>query len=153
MNEVWLPVQGYEGAYEVSNLGRVRSLVRTIVQPAKNGSVATHTYGGKVLSPVKQSNGYLTVNLCGRLHTVHRIVARAFVSNPDDMPQVNHIDGNKANNHADNLEWCTASQNTRHAVAMGLCNFKTERHMATARQNIKKAQAANAARRAVAANG
>lgn len=146
MDEIWKPVDGYEGLYEVSSLGRVKSLTRTRRQPAKNGSTSTHTYEGRILHPVRQNNGYLNVNLCGKVVGVHRLVAAAFIPNDDNLPQVNHLDGNKANNVAENLEWCTAKQNTRHAISMGLCNFRTERHLATARENIKKAQAANASR-------
>lgn len=66
------------------------------------------------------SNGYRNVRLHGKVHSIHRLVAKAFCSNPDCKPYVNHIDGNKTNNNADNLEWVTASENSRHAVENGL---------------------------------
>lgn len=95
------------------------------------------------MKPIKQSNGYLTVSLSGKIVGVHRLVADAFIPNPENKPQVNHKNADKTDNNADNLEWCTASENSRHAVAMGLCNFRTEKHIEAARQNIKRAQEVN----------
>ena len=105
MIEEWRPVVGYEGLYEVSNIGRVRSLDRFYYRLHK----------GKVLSPTKDRYGYLTVTLnCnGKSKTIkiHRLVAQAFLPNPDNLPQVNHKDEDKTNNNVDNLEWCTAKYN------------------------------------------
>ena len=105
MIEEWRPIEGYEGLYEVSNLGRVRSLDRFYYRLHK----------GKVLSPTKDRYGYLTVTLnCnGKSKTIkiHRLVAQAFLPNPDNLPQVNHKDEDKTNNNVDNLEWCTAKYN------------------------------------------
>lgn len=114
--EIWKPVIGWECSHEVSNLGRVRSLDRTTVQGVK--------IKGKILSPFKQKtkskkngNPYLMLQLnCdGRAKTypVHRLVAMAFVVNdsPNDKIEVNHIDEDCSNNRADNLEWCTHSDN------------------------------------------
>lgn len=119
--EVWRPVVGYEGYYECSNYGRVRGVDRVVTKI--NG--ATVKYEGKVLYPRYNHKGYLSVCLSkgckGRYHRVHRIVATAFISEPpSDKHQVNHIDGNKANNHVANLEWVTASGNIVHAYSMGL---------------------------------
>ena len=97
MNEEWRPVPGYEGIYEVSDLGNVRS----------------KRYG--TLKPIPLPNGYLRVHLCNkgskRIKTVHRIVALAFLPNPNNYPCINHKDENRANNNVDNLEWCTYKHN------------------------------------------
>lgn len=138
MEETWRPIKGHRDRYEVSSLGNVRSLDVTIVQPAKCGSTATHTYRGKLLKPNRHGNGYLFVNLAGKQVSVHRLVATAFIPNPMGKEQVNHKDGNKANNTVDNLEWCTASENTRHAVQNGLIDFRSERHLTAARKQIQK---------------
>ena len=105
MIEEWRPVVGYEGLYEVSNTGRVRSVDRFYYRLHK----------GKVLSPTKDRYGYLTVTLnCnGKSKTIkiHRLVAQAFLPNPDNLPQVNHKDEDKTNNNVTNLEWCDAKYN------------------------------------------
>lgn len=105
-SELWKPVKDYEGLYEVSNFGNVRGLA--IVTHNGHGSFVK---SGKLLRPYVDKDGYLVVGLRdhGRNKTakVHRLVAQAFLPNPKNLPQVNHIDENKANNHLDNLEWCT----------------------------------------------
>lgn len=116
MSIVWKPVVGYEGLYEVSNCGKVRS-----VEHYTNG----HHLMAKELTP-KKSGRYFYVKLYKnakpRTIRLHRIVAEAFVPNPMRKPQVNHIDGNKENNSASNLEWCTQAENNRHAIDNGLQN-------------------------------
>ena len=112
--EIWLPIKGYEGLYEISNLGRVKSL------PKVRGRAVT---GEKILKS-HVVNGYEMVMLCRNYKTfnasVHRLVARAFIPNPKNKPHINHIDGNKANNSIENLEWCTPSENMIHAYRTGL---------------------------------
>ena len=113
--EVWKPVRGYEKYYEVSNLGRIKSTDRLTV--FKDGR--KRTFYGKVLTIRTVNNsGYLTVGLhdSGKTRTflVHRIVAEAFIDNPDGMVEVNHIDQNKLNNSAANLEGCTHRENVNH---------------------------------------
>ena len=99
MQEKWRPVVGYEGLYEVSNLGRVRRI--------------------RIVEPTKKKHGYMQISLVGkdgvrRSHRLHRIVAMAFIPNPEGKPQVNHRDENPENNRAKNLEWATAEENTNY---------------------------------------
>lgn len=112
--EEWKNVIGYEGLYEVSNTGQVRSLDRYVKY--SNGRI--HLHKGKVLSPVKDKYGYLAVCLCcnekQKRIKIHRLVAQAFLPNPDNLPQVNHKDEDKLNNSVDNLEWCTAKYNNNY---------------------------------------
>ena len=117
MNEEWRPIEGYEGLYEVSNLGRVRSLDRYVEY--SNGRI--HLHKGKVLSPAKDKNGYLKVvlNCNGKCKTtnIHRLVANVFIPNPDNLPMVNHKDEDKSNNSVDNLEWCDVKYNLSYGTA------------------------------------
>ena len=107
MNEEWRPIEGYEGLYEISSYGKVRSLDRY-----DNRNCFRK---GKVLSPVKNKDGYLQVNLCCngkyKMFLVHRLVAQAFILNPDNLPEINHKDENPGNNNVDNLEWCNRKYN------------------------------------------
>lgn len=124
MQEIWLPISGYEGFYEVSNFGNVRSIRRQTRCVSKAGLEFTKPQGGGNLKHVKHNAGYLSVvlsakgNRSGKL--IHRLVADAFVENISDLPWVNHKDANKHNNQSSNLEWCTASENYQHASLLGL---------------------------------
>ena len=116
MEEIWKDIQGYEGKYQVSNLGRVRSLDRKI---------GNYFRRGKVLKACADRNGYLLVNLYNKYsireaRLIHRLVANAFILNRKNKLEVNHIDGNKHNNAMENLEWCTSSENKKHAIQTGL---------------------------------
>ena len=110
--EQWKPIQEFNGEYEVSNLGRVRSMKRY--------------YGvvGRIMPQTIQRKGYYAVtfwmNNKAYCRKVHRLVIEAFTPNPDNLPCINHIDGNKLNNHVSNLEWCTYQENMQHAVRTGL---------------------------------
>ena len=110
MKEVWKPVVGYEGLYEVSNLGNIKSLHKR--------------HNGNLLTPQKSHNGYLRVTLWKgnrkKVKRVHRLVAEAFLLNENNYEQINHKDGNKENNSISNLEWCSAKHNMMHAVEKGL---------------------------------
>ena len=112
IEEIWRPIEGYEGLYEVSSYGKVRSLDR---YDSRN-----HFRKGKVLSLVKNKEGYLQVNLCcngkNKMFLVHRLSAQAFIPNPDNLPQVNHKDEDKTNNSVDNLEWCDCSYNNNYGT-------------------------------------
>ena len=110
MIEVWKPVIGYEGLYEVSDQGNVYSLVSN---KTVNSGLTTKKY----------KRVCLTLNGKKKFHHVHRLVAEAFISNPFNLPQVNHKDGDKQNNAAENLEWCSASDNMKHSYDSGL-HFK-----------------------------
>jgi len=115
MTEVWKSVVGYEGFYEVSNMGRVKSLAR-LLRP--NGR--SHMKPENFLTPRLLRSGYSVVGLSVdgvlQFHRVHRLVAKAFLDNPEGKAQVNHIDGDKLNNIVENLEWATAFENQQHAV-------------------------------------
>jgi hypothetical protein len=110
MNEVWKDVVGYEGLYQVSNLGRVKALERLV----KNNGSPQHKHE-KILKYGKTGR-YLMVSLCKegkvKAFTVHRLVAIAFIPNPKNKPNVDHIDTNCLNNCADNLRWVTQSENS-----------------------------------------
>jgi len=103
-------IKGYEN-YSVSNYGKIRN-----------------DKTGRILKPGDNGRGYLFVNLCKngicKHHKIHRLVANAFILNPENKPTVNHIDGCKINNYVENLEWCTNKENTQHAVDKGLKDDK-----------------------------
>lgn len=127
MQEIWKPIQGFEGIYEVSNVGRIRSLPKIV-----NTWYGCRRVSGRVRSFSKNSQGYLSIHMHNGGKTfrayVHRVVAQAFVDNPKCAQQVNHIDGDKSNNRADNLEWCSPSENCIHAIENRLYeNAKGER--------------------------
>lgn len=109
--EEWRDIEGYEGYYQVSNFGRVRSLERTIQVACKNGGSYKLTIKAKIRKPLKMYTGYFYVRLGNKNKTIHRMVAKAFVPGYQEGKVVNHIDENKENNHAENLEWVSFSKN------------------------------------------
>ena len=114
MKEIWKDIKGYEGLYQVSNLGRVKSFPRR----------GTHVKEIHILKPAKDGKGYYMVHLSKNnkkhMKRIHRLVAETFIPNPNNLPQVNHIDGNKANNISSNLEFCTNEYNMQQAWKLGL---------------------------------
>lgn len=106
--EVWKSIKGYEGLYEVSNYGRVKSLERIVDK--------THHVKEKILKNVQMPSGYLVVGLSGKQHYVHRLVAMAFIQNQNKYPQVNHKDEDKTNNRVENLEWCNHKYNSNYGT-------------------------------------
>lgn len=121
--EIWKPIKGYEGKYEVSNLGNVRSLDHVVfVKQDKREYEMLRK--GKLLRPLVRRHGYLGVQLYGHGRnernlttcSIHRLVAEAFLENPHNLPEVNHKDENKTNNRLDNLEWCTHKENSNYGT-------------------------------------
>ena len=123
--EIWKDVIGFEGAYQVSNFGNAKSVDRKV----------KHNFGGlalkkgKLLKLIPDKDGYLRVNLKRQQKTnnriVHRLVASAFIDNPENKPQVNHKNGIKNDNRVENIEWCTTFENRQHAYDTGLQNSFT----------------------------
>lgn len=124
--EEWRPVVDHEDSYEVSNRGRVRSKTRTVVKKGAPKRLRKCTYKGRVLSIQEHTNGYKFIALRNngktKQHRIHRLVAKAFIPNPDNKPEVNHDLGIKAFNWAINLHWATKSENHKHAHKKGLGN-------------------------------
>lgn len=126
MEEIWKDIKGYEGFFMVSNLGRVKRVPRISIN-----KWSTETFlKEKILNPTLSYKGYPTVTLRKEKNKdhktffVHRLVANHFLGNPENKQQINHIDGNKKNNKVDNLEFCTQSENIKHAYKIGLINKK-----------------------------
>lgn len=120
-NEIWKPVKGYEGLYEVSNLGRVRSLDR-LVNCGKN-KVGFRTRKGKILSNCIKKDGYHSVrlpNFNGEYihYSVHRLVAQAFIPNPDNKPCIDHLNTNQGDNRVENLRWVTYKENSNNPLTL-----------------------------------
>lgn len=114
MSEVWKDIDEYKGLYQVSNWGRIKSVERIL----KDG----RSWKEKILKTSKNNRGYLTVGLwkngkC-KSYLVHRLVAEAFLNNPDNLPIINHKDQNPSNNNVDNLEWCNQKYNVNYGTAI-----------------------------------
>lgn len=116
--EEWRPVRGYEGYYEISNKGRLKCLKRKVsyFNPYSN-SICTRTHKERLIVCVTSKDNYITSQLTKenivKDVSIHRLVAEAFIPNPENKPQINHIDGDPRNNTIENLEWCTAKENVQ----------------------------------------
>ena len=117
--EVWKDIHGYEGLYQASTYGRVRSLPRA-------------TTSGRVLKPKVEKIGYLRLSLSkdNSIETklVHRLISLTFIPNPNNFPQVNHLDEDKTNNRVENLEWCTAQYNSNYGTHVDRCAEHNRNH-------------------------
>ena len=122
--EIWKRIKGYEDCYEVSNLGNVRSVTRKVERTNPAGGKSFYIYKSKMLKSCITNKGYLRLGLylndVKNNHQIHRLVATAFVDNPDNKDQVNHINAIKTDNRAENLEWVSNYENFRHSVKLGL---------------------------------
>lgn len=131
MTEIWKDIKGYEGLYQVSNHGMIKSLDRIFKGILSNHSgkkyYAEKNYSGKVLNTDSKGRKYHIVCLVKNGHrfykSIHRLVAESFIPNHENKPQVNHIDGNMKNNHISNLEWATRKENGSHASTTGLYRY------------------------------
>lgn len=119
--EEWKDIEGYEGYYQVSTEGRVRSLDR-VVQGYHTEKLRLK---GRIIKPNELSNGYYEVHLCKdgvrKTAFIHRLVAKAFLNNEHNLPEVNHKDENPKNNSVENLEWCTSKYNANYGTRNARC--------------------------------
>ena len=119
MEEIWKDIEGYEGIYQVSNLGRIKRLAYDVTIKMSNGREYVRHQKEMIIKTYPDSgNRYMIADLHKgkpkEHRLIHRLVAKAFVPNPDNLPEVNHKDENKRNNRADNLEWCNREYNAQY---------------------------------------
>lgn len=122
--EIWKDIPNYEGLYQASNLGRIRSLDHKVMKKSLSGELIVNQYKGKILKGWVQNTGYLTVSLSNKKYSVHRLIATTFLEQEKGKNIVNHIDGNKLNNNVNNLEWCDYKHNFDEAIRLNLMNIK-----------------------------
>ena len=145
MQEIWKDIHGYNGYYQVSNLGRVKSVDRVVL----SSGFEQHRRE-KILKQPKQTTGYSTVNLCvdniRKRFLVHRLVAEAFIPNPDNMPHINHKDENKRNNCVENLEWCDPKYNNNYGTFKERISKSKKKPVVCVELNIRFASQGEASR-------
>src|SRR3990167_10278697 len=136
MRENWRAIDGYQGFYEISNYGNVRSVDRIIARLSKYGKGFSQRWLGRSLTPLiccPKWGGYWAVSLSKdgivSQNMIHILVAKAFIPNPENKPEVNHRDGIKFNNYVGNLEWMTCSENHRHCYAIGTRPIGKNNHL------------------------
>ena len=126
LKKLWKEIKGYEGKYIISNYGEIISLPRY----KKNNSKMQYVEPKQICQTINKHNGYVYVQLWNDAKykniRLHKLVAENFLIKSEGKTQINHIDGNKQNNKADNLEWCTASENIIHAYRTGLFSNKNK---------------------------
>lgn len=126
--EIWKPIEGYEGLYEISTWGRVKSLARDTI----TATGTPYKRPERIMKP-SCSRGYyvvtLTHDMVQRTVTVHRLVALAFIPNPKGYPMINHKDENKKNNYVENLEWCDARYNVNYGTANARRSYTSTIHL------------------------
>ena len=136
-DEEWKDIEGYEGFYQVSNLGNIKSVNRVIKRSTSSMKIKS-----KHMSQYIGNSGYPMINLCingkCKRHLVHRIVATAFLPNPLNKAYVNHIDGDKQNSNLENLEWSTPTENSIHAHEHGLANVGRGENQHSSKLNEEK---------------
>lgn len=149
MIEIWKDIPGYEGMYQVSNLGNIRGVDRYVKQ--MHGGLQFKK--GQLLRQKKNNRGYKIIILTKyhkqKTFTIHRLVAMAFIPNPQQLPEINHIDCDKTNNRVENLEWCDRNQNLNHgerkklhdkAVSKAVCQYDLEGNFIHEWSSIAEAQ-------------
>lgn len=136
-NEEWRPIKGYEGLYEVSNQGRIKSLPK--IKRGKNNSIVHRKE--QLLKPCESEGHYSSVNLhkdgIQKTREIHRLVAETFIPNPSNLPCVNHKDETKRNNCVDNLEWCTAKYNANYGTALARAKEKLTNNPNTSKEVLQ----------------
>ena len=124
--EIWKDIPGYDGFYQISDFGRVKSLYRKVPHP----TIGSQTIREKIKAPTKNVKGYIKIALCKEgkygYFSSHRLVGLAFIPNPNNLPWINHKNLITFDNRVQNLEWCTESENTKHAWDNGACSRKIE---------------------------
>lgn len=133
-NEIWKDIEGYEGVYRVSNMGRVYSVKRNIMLKPQ-----------RVCDGAKDGGGYRAVRLCVdgeyKMAYIHRLVAQAFLPNPQNLPQVNHKDEDKTNNRVENLEWCDDKYNKNYGTIVVRRTRTTKKTYSERHENVRQEQA------------
>lgn len=143
--EIWKDVSGYEGMYQVSTFGRIRTVSHSVTSRSRNGTPYLLNVPARIKKATRGSDGYYDISLYKnnqpKYFSVHQLVAQTFLPNPDNKPTVNHIDGDKSNNHLDNLEWATYDEQMAHASKLGLLNYHSrdsEKYNSIAVANLER---------------